>query len=151
MHKIVKDRKQLSKPCVPCKSLQEGESLGKLLLSILERCRHGVGLAANQVGINKRVCVINVRRPIILVNPRIVGKFNRFNFKEGCLSFPGDYILTERHSNIVVKDDYNKELLYFDASDNALECACVQHEIDHLDGITMFEKSTKGEKDVENE
>ena len=103
----------------------------------------GVGLAANQVGINKRVCVISVIKPIILVNPKIVGKFGKINFKEGCLSFPGDYIITERYAEIAVKADNHPAMIYFSVEKNALECVCVQHEIDHLDGITMFSRQKK--------
>ena len=111
--------------------------------------KNGVGLAANQIGINKRVCVVNVIRPIILINPKIAGQFGKFLFKEGCLSFPGDYIITERFADIAVKADNHPAMLYFSAKNNALECVCVQHEIDHLNGVTMYERQ-KGEIDGED-
>ncbi len=142
MYSIVTDSERLSKACQDV-SLEQGEEIGRTLLNILKSHKTGVGLAANQVGLERRVCVIDVVKPIILVNPKIVGKFGKINFKEGCLSFPGDYIITERYADIAVKADNHPSIIYFSAKDNVLECVCVQHEIDHLDGITMFERQKK--------
>lgn len=139
---LIKDKKELNKKCVPCKDVETGAKIGETLLNALA-AMDGVGLAANQIGINKAVCVIAVTEPIVLVNPEIVGKFGKINFAEGCLSFPGDYIITERYSNILVKADNHKKLLNFDAEKNILECVCVQHEIDHLNGITMYDRLAK--------
>ncbi len=136
---IVTDKKKLTKVCKSV-DVKEGVKLGKKLLSELNKTNNGVGLAANQIGINKSVCVINVTEPIILVNPRIIGKFGKIYFKEACLSFPGDYVYTERWSNVMVEADNHKNNLIFDEK-NILECVCVQHEIDHLNGITMFERA----------
>tara|TARA_Y100000593_G_scaffold46100_1_gene87619 strand:+ start:3300 stop:3731 length:432 start_codon:yes stop_codon:yes gene_type:complete len=124
--------------------VKEGERIGMILKAVLEKSKTGVGLAANQIGIQQRVCLINVKKPILLVNPRIVNKFDKFFYKEGCLSFPGDYVITERYKNIMVKADNHKDLLMFssDTSEDMLECACVQHEIDHLDGVIMFDRSS---------
>ena len=71
---FVTDIKQLSRPCRPCISIPDGLGIGNRLLEILSEQKEGVGLAANQVGIDYAVCVIKVRKPIILVNPKIVGK-----------------------------------------------------------------------------
>jgi peptide deformylase len=142
MYNIITSKDRLSKPCVEV-SLEEGLRVGNTLLDILGNHKTGVGLAANQVGINKRVCVVNVLKPIILVNPKIVGKFGKIIFKEGCLSFPGDYIITERYADIAITSENHSGLIYFSASKNKLECVCVQHEIDHLNGITMFDRQTK--------
>jgi peptide deformylase len=100
---IVKDIDSLKSVCAPCNTIKEGEKVARILLKILSDSKAGVGLAANQIGINKRVCVINVKKPIILINPEITGKFEKISFNEGCLSFPGDYILTERYANIAVR------------------------------------------------
>jgi|TARA_R110000824_G_scaffold5670_11_gene26170 peptide deformylase len=143
-YNIVKNKERLSKPCNPCKDLEFGLKTGADLLGVLAKSGDGVGLAANQIGINSRVCVIHVNEPIILINPSIVGKFRKILFQEGCLSFPGDYIITERYENIMVKADNYQETLFFDKK-NILECVCVQHEIDHLDGITMFDRKVKGD------
>tara|TARA_R100000808_G_C2127475_1_gene137440 strand:- start:774 stop:1223 length:450 start_codon:yes stop_codon:yes gene_type:complete len=143
---IVTSKERLTSRCEPCESVETGESVGRLLLSVLERTKSGIGLAANQIGLNCRVCVINVTKPIILVNPRITGKFEKISFTEACLSFPGDYVKTERYGNIAVKADNHAETLFFDREKNLLECVCVQHEIDHLDGIIMHDRRKKGEK-----
>ena len=142
--KIVLEKKQLSKPCAEVTDLQEGKKIGQMLLEYLEKSNNGVGLAANQVGIDARVCVVNVKRPIILVNPKIEGSFKKIKFQEGCLSFPGAYIITERYENILVSADNHPSKMIFDKESGLLECVCVQHEIDHLNGITMYERQIKG-------
>ena len=142
---FVSDRKILSKPCSPCKTVSEGQHIARRLLEVLSREPDAVGLAANQIGLDHRVCVINVVRPIILINPKIIGKFGKSFFQEGCLSFKGDYILTERWTDIVVACDNHRNSLFFSFAKNALECVCVQHEIDHLNGITMFDRAVEKE------
>jgi len=119
--------------------------LGNRLLEILAREPDAVGLAANQIGVNSSVCVIKVTKPLVLINPKIVGKFGKSFFQEGCLSFKGDYILTERWTDIVVSCDNYKNSLFFSFAKNALECVCVQHEVDHLNGITMFDRAVEKE------
>jgi len=149
MAMIIKDRKELEIKCSPV-SIKEGEEIGVRLLHELRESENGIGLAANQIGINKRVCVINVKEPLVLINPKIVEKSKeQFVFPEGCLSFPDDKIKTIRHESIVVEADNHKGKLSFSANskdiNDAFECVCVQHEIDHLDGITMFEREFKQE------
>ena len=67
---FVTNEKELRKECKPC-GAREGNIIGERLLEMLAKTNDGVGLAANQVGINKRVCVVNVDRPIVLINPKI--------------------------------------------------------------------------------
>ena len=152
---IVKDIKELNQPCEPCSSVEEGEEIATKLLNYLNESKTGIGLAANQIGINKRVCVI-CREPVVLINPEIVEKSEeQFVFAEGCLSFPDDYVRTQRHKWVKVKaDNHESELMFemwdvkpgdegYDKNkflDYAYEVACVQHEIDHLDGITMHDR-----------
>tara|TARA_R110002110_G_scaffold131470_5_gene312347 strand:+ start:272 stop:712 length:441 start_codon:yes stop_codon:yes gene_type:complete len=140
MDKIIEDKFLLSEVCQPVDTLEEGNDIAKRLWAVLDASRSGIGLAANQIGINKRVCVIRVRKPIVLINPKIVGSFGRISFNEGCLSFPGQSILTERYANILVEADNLNEPRIFNSGENMLECICVQHEIDHLDGKTMFDR-----------
>ena len=153
---IVKDIKELNQPCEPCSSVEEGEEIATKLLNYLNESKTGIGLAANQIGINKRVCVVICREPVVLINPEIVEKSEeQFVFAEGCLSFPDDYVRTQRHKWVKVKaDNHESELMFemwdvkpgdegYDKNkflDYAYEVACVQHEIDHLDGITMFDR-----------
>ena len=140
---IVTDQEVLSRPCRPCRSLEEGRKIGQKLIKILEERGDAVGIAANQVGIDSRVCVIKTgEKPLVLINPRIIGKFKKIFFDESCLSFPGCYIITERYENIAVADDNHDRTLIFGKED-ILRSVCVQHEIDHLDGITMFDRQIK--------
>ena len=149
---IVKDINQLNEVCIPVSAFNfgEGEDIANQLLDELKNSENGIGLAANQIGINKRVCVINVKEPIVLINPEITERSEEtFVFPESCLSFPGKHIRTLRHTSITVKTDNHEEDLKFTAFskniNDAFECACVQHEIDHLDGITMFDREFKQE------
>ena len=146
---IIKDKIKLQEKCSPV-SIKEGEEIGVRLLHELRQSENGIGLAANQIGINKRVCVVNVKEPLVLINPKIVEKSKeQFIFPEGCLSFPDSKIKTTRHQDIVVEADNHKGKLSFSANskdiNDAFECVCVQHEIDHLDGITMFDREFKQE------
>ena len=142
---------KLKKVCEPVSSIEEGEEIAaKLLKELTESKESGIGLAANQIGINKRVCVINVKEPIVLINPKIIESSEEwFVFPEGCLSFPNEKVRTRRHVTIKVKADNHKETLSFDAEskqiEDAFECVCIQHEIDHLDGITMFDREFEQE------
>ena len=146
---IIKDKIKLKEKCSPV-SVKEGEEIGVRLLHKLRESKNGIGLAANQIGINKRVCVVNVKEPLVLINPKIVEKSKeQFVFAEGCLSFPDSKVKTIRHESIVVEADNHKSKLSFSANsqdiNDAFECVCVQHEIDHLDGITMFDREFKSE------
>ena len=146
---IIKDKNKLQEKCSPV-SVKEGEEIGVRLLHELRESNNGIGLAANQIGINKRVCVINVKDPLVLINPKIVEKSKeQFIFPEGCLSFPDSKIKTTRHQDIVVEADNHDGKLSFSANskdiNDAFECVCVQHEIDHLNGITMFDREFKQE------
>ena len=146
---IIKDKNKLKDKCLKV-SIKEGEEIGVRLLHELRESDNGIGLAANQIGINNRVCVINVKEPLVLINPKIVKKSKeQFIFPEGCLSFPDSKIKTTRHQDIVVEADNHDGKLSFSANskdiNDAFECVCVQHEIDHLDGITMFDREFKSE------
>ena len=145
---IIKDKNKLKNKCLEV-SIKEGEEIGVRLLHELRQSENGIGLAANQIGINKRVCIINIKEePLVLINPKIVEKSKeQFVFPEGCLSFPDDKIRTMRYVSVVVEADNHKGKLSFSADgqdiNDAFECVCVQHEIDHLDGITMFDREFK--------
>ena len=143
---IITEETKLKVLCEEVKTIKEGEEIGTQLLKELTESKNGIGLAANQIGINKRVCVINVKEPLVLVNPIIVEHSEyQFMFAEGCLSFPGKHVRTGRYTSVTVEADNHKGKMLFTADsediNDAFECACVQHEIDHLDGITMFDRS----------
>ena len=148
MYNIVTDINKLKIPCGPA-SQEEGAEIGTKLIAALEQHSNGVGLAANQIGINKRVCLINVKRPITLVNPKIISGYDRVRYRENCLSFSDEEVITERFRNILVVADNHRGSLAFYGLDelSLLESVCVQHEIDHLDGLTMHDRiiSLEGE------
>ena len=136
-------------------------NLGKLLDDMLETmyAAPGIGLAAPQVGISKRVIVLDVGDgPIRMVNPKIVEVEGELVGLEGCLSIPGLFGDVQRHSRIVVKgqDEAGRT---FRVQAEGLLSRCFQHEIDHLDGklftdtaLNLHEqKPSDDEEDVEDE
>ena len=147
---IVKDKSKLTTKC-EVTNIKDGEEIAVRLLHELRNSEEsGIGLAANQIGIQKRVCVVNVKEPLVLINPEIIERSEEeFIFPEGCLSFPNKKVRTKRNVSIKVKADNHEEVLSFTADSKAMndafECVCVQHEIDHLDGITMFDREFKQE------
>ena len=96
----------------------------------------GVGLAAVQVGILRRVVVIDVGDGLIeLVNPEIVERSEEVQHEtEGCLSLPGKFGVTERPKSVIVKAQ-NREGKWCLYKGEGLKARCFCHEIDHLDGI----------------
>ena len=143
---IITEETQLRILCEEVKTVKEGEEIGAQLLKELTESENGIGLAANQIGINKRVCVVNIKEPLVLINPRIVEHSEeQFMFAEGCLSFPGQHVRTGRFTEVTIEADNHEGKLKFSADseniNDAFECACVQHEIDHLNGITMFDRA----------
>ena len=148
-------------------SVEEGRAIATELFQILNKRGDGIGLAANQVGIDAQVAVVNVREPIILINPKIVKQWDEISYYEGCLSFPGHKIRTQRYKNIIVQSDDVECQYYFSGAESAkdakgtwetakkhdteqrlLEAICVQHEIDHLMGKTIHEREKKLEPTV---
>ena len=65
------------------------------------------------------------------------------------MSFPGDIVTTQRYANIAVTADNHPKTLYF-SEDNLLESVCVQHEIDHLNGITMYDRKIDLDKNKDS-
>lgn len=95
----------------------------------------GVGLAGPQVGVLRRVAVVDIGEGVIeLVNPVIIKTEGEQESAEGCLSFPGEYGITKRPMFVTVKaQDRNGE--FFEISGEELLAKAFCHEIDHLDGI----------------
>ncbi len=113
---------------------------------------NGVGLAAPQVGILKRIVVIDVtgEDPHILINPRIVESSGEQTGHEGCLSVPGKYGIVTRPSYVkaVALDVNMKE---FELEGTELLARAICHELDHLDGHLYVEKAQGGLRDVGDE
>ena len=117
-------------------SVEEGNSIATELFQILNKRGDGIGLAANQVGIDAQVAVVNVIEPLVLINPKIISKENEISYYEGCLSYPKKGVNTKRYEIVEVKSDNSESTMRFDG----LESICVQHEIDHLNGNTIFDR-----------
>lgn len=107
---------------------------------------NGVGLAAVQVGILKRVIVIDIyddKGPIKLINPVIIKEKGEQEVEEGCLSFPNKYAKMIRPAEVVVEAlNENGEKIKIKGKD--LLAQALSHEIDHLNGITFVEKMIPG-------
>jgi len=103
----------------------------------------GVGLAATQVDIHQRIVVMDVSengdQPIVLINPEIIAKSDETLVnEEGCLSVPGFYAKVDRHTSCTVKalDKDGKE---FKLDGEGLLSICIQHELDHLNGVLFVD------------
>ncbi|WP_024299260.1 peptide deformylase [Methylomicrobium lacus] len=114
-------------------------SIRKLVDDMLETMyeSRGVGLAATQVNVHKRVIVMDVSEekdaPICLINPEIIEKDGVEESEEGCLSVPGFFEKVKRAEHIRVKA-LNRDGQPFELEARDLLAVCVQHEMDHLDG-----------------
>jgi len=115
--------------------------IGASMLEILKK-RGGIGLSANQVGLPLKMCVIELSTsdPKIMLNPRISKMSDAMNdSREGCLSLPGAEVVVSRHKTItVLYEDVRGETQELDAT--GLLSNCLQHEIDHLNGILMINR-----------
>lgn len=130
-----------------CKEVKEIDDHIRLILNDMVDTLHsiedGVAIAAPQVGILKRLVVIDMGKGLIkLINPVIIEEKGTQHCIEGCLSFPGRIGKTIRPKNVIVKafNENGKEITLKGNGDMA-KCLC--HEIDHLDGILFIDKVTK--------
>ncbi len=100
---------------------------------------NGCGLAAPQVGIRKRIVVIDCGEPLVLINPEILEVSGEQTGQEGCLSVPGKCGIVTRPNYAKVKAlDENMEEVILEGEELLARCFC--HEIDHLEGIVYVEK-----------
>ena len=117
----------------------------KLIKDMFETMKknNGIGLAAVQIGVLKRIIVIEIEKEGIkteLINPKILSySSSKGIMDEGCLSVPNQYYYVERPNEIVVEfTNLKNEVQKIEAS--GLFARCIQHEIDHLNGITIIDK-----------
>ena len=155
-------------------SVEEGLVIAEELFQILNKRGDGIGLAANQVGIDAQVAVVNVTEPLVLINPKYIKKEVEIMYGEGCLSYPGQAIKTKRYRDVIIQTAQSESGWYFSGAEipadesrgsweverkkkdsdlRLLESVCVQHEIDHLNGITIHDREiklepTKSEKKI---
>ena len=113
--------------------------LKKLVEDMIETMyfANGIGLAATQVNVHKRLLVLDVSenqdQARVYVNPRILTQSGQQNHEEGCLSVPGIYANVERAENVMVRAQ-DKDGTTFEEPLEGLHAVCVQHEMDHLIG-----------------
>lgn len=116
--------------------LEEVQSIIKGLEKTLKEIG-GLGLSAIQTGVKKQIGIIRIpgKEPINLINPVILEKNEKFrHIQEGCLSIPGLRIDTTRYKDITIKNNGEQFSLY------GIEAVCVQHEIDHMSGLTILDR-----------
>ncbi len=143
MEILVAPDPRLKKPAKPVDSVDD--DVRRLMDDMLETMyhAHGIGLAAPQVGVLKRVIVVDVARqeedpnPIQMANPEVVWTSDHENvYEEGCLSLPEHYAEVVRPEQVEVRYwDKENEIRTIEA--DGLLATCIQHEIDHLEG-TLF-------------
>ena len=137
---------RLSKECAPIEEVTpEIRALSERMLRDMY-ATEGCGLAAPQIGELVQMVVIDVdwaggeKNPYVLINPEIVvADGEEREFPEGCLSFPGITVRVKRPSHVIVEaKNLDGDLMRYEARDNLL-AICLQHEIDHIHGVTMID------------
>ena len=126
-------------------------TLARLVDDMIETMHdaHGLGLAAPQVGVQKRLFVYQLedREPVAIVNPTIVESSGEWEYEEGCLSIPGLYFPIVRPKEIHLTGwDLDGREISIEADE--IEARCFQHELDHLDGrllISMLDTTQRKE------
>jgi len=168
--KLIKDPSKLKSVLEHKPMTQEQiDDVSKKLTTELTR-HGGLGLSANQIGLTDRVCLINVKEPLLLVNPRVVEVSKEtVVYVEQCLSLDKTMkkpVKTLRHKTFTV-ECYNlgtvifspdieegkewKDSNEFFSDEGLLECVCAQHEIDHLNGILITDSSRRYTTTIKSE
>lgn len=148
---------KLGHPALKAKST-EVENIDKEIQKLIQDLKDtfyntdGIGLAAPQIGVNKRIILIDLRNgmePILLINPTIKRKLGTQESEEGCLSYPGYFGLLERPKIVVVKglNENGEEIKY---RGTELLCRAFCHEIDHLNGIMFCDRAYELYEDADD-
>ena len=155
--KLIQDPSKLKTKIEPTPFTQE--EIDEISVTLLQELKKhgGIGLSANQIGINKRACVINVKEPLVLINPRVVEVSEEsVVYVEQCLSMPKTMrkpVQTVRFKTITVECDNLGTVIFspdskeewktseeFYNDEGMLECVVAQHEIDHLEGRLITDR-----------
>jgi len=141
----------LSEECEPVEEVTpEVKTLIRNMFATMYE-KNGVGLSANQVGVKKRIFVMDTSnsgsRRKAFINPIILSYKNHERFREGCLSFPDVFAFVKRPTEITVSalDEEGKEVVI---SLSGIEAICFQHELDHLNGITFYDHLSQLQKNL---
>ena len=160
--KLIKEPSKLRTQLLPRPMSQSDvDTISEKLKTELEK-HGGLGLSANQIGLTDRVCLINVKDPLILVNPKVTqASKETVVYIEQCLSLDKTMakpVRTLRHESFTVECDNLGTVIFspdkkggeqwkdseeFYADAGLLECVCAQHEIDHLNGILITDSKRK--------
>ncbi len=144
LRNIVKDGDPiLTKVCRPVEKFDH--KLEVLLDDMYETMldADGVGIAGPQVGMMRRLCVIDVGEGRLdLVNPEIIETSGTQDGVEGCLSFPGEYGMVERPNHVKVRAQ-NKIGEWYEVEGEELLARALCHEIDHLDGVCFVKRASR--------
>ena len=151
---VIAPDERLNRKSEPVAVFDDG--IRRLLDDMLETmyANDGIGLAAVQVGVHKRCIVIDIgvrdgtRTPIKFVNPEIVRKAENLSvYTEGCLSFPDQFSDVERPETVTVRylDEHGAEKTL---EADGLLATCLQHEIDHTDGIVFVDHISSMKRDM---
>ena len=161
---VIAPDERLSQRSEPVKEVND--EIKKLAEDMLETmyANNGIGLAAVQVGVMKRVIVVDVEwgssryegddketkpgKPIVLINPEIVGESDDIStYNEGCLSFPDQYSEVKRPEVVTIRylDKDGKEQT---KKVDGLLATCIQHEIDHINGVVFVDHISKLKRDM---
>ena len=139
----------LTKRCEPMNKVgDEIKVISEKMFEIMY-ANEGIGLAAPQIGVSKRMVVMEVEKDsITLINPEIIWKSDETEVgEEGCLSFPGIFTEIERASKVKVKyialDGEEKEI-----EREGISARVLQHEIDHLDGILFIDRISVARREL---
>lgn len=117
-------------------------------MNFMMRQNNGVGLSAIQIGVPKKVVILNLgnssKELKVLINPEMIEKSEETILsQEGCLSFPNVFLVVERHKSVLVRaKDLSGKDFEIEGDNNILAIA-LQHEIDHLDGVVFSDKVSK--------
>ena len=152
--RLIKNPNKLRKPLETKPMTQEEiDEISTTLLTELKR-HGGIGLSANQIGLDVRACVINVKEPLVLINPKVteVSK-ETVAYVEQCLSLEKSMrkpVKTVRNKSFTVECDNLGTVIFspdqkepykdsneFFSDEGLLECVCAQHELDHLNGVLI--------------
>ena len=151
---LTEPNKKLRQVSLPVKKVgKEEQNLMNDMLETMYDAK-GIGLAAIQIDVPKRIIVLDIskseneKKPMFFVNPLIINKdLNLTTYEEGCLSVPDQFAEIDRPSKCEVEYldyDGNKKLL----KANGLLATCIQHEMDHLEGVLFIDYLSKLKKSM---
>jgi peptide deformylase len=148
--------REIGEDCLRC-VCKEVPEITPRILDLIEDLKDtmyeadGVGLAAPQVGVRKRVAVVDVGEgPVVLINPEVVSSEAEQTGNEGCLSVPGKCGVVTRPMKVVVKTR-NLNFEWEEIEGEGLFARAMLHEMDHLDGILYVDKVEGEIEDIEAE